>query len=128
MPAARTSKRTKSKKAATAAVVPAAPEPKIPEPEQQAEEEKVTGAAAIVVEVVEAAEKFVEKMDGIEDSGSGESGTPMEGQEEEGVAETGKDGETESSASAPKLTMEERRAKLELLRKKAVRVFLLFLV
>lgn len=114
MPASRTSKRTKSKKAVE----------EVPEDPQQPEEgssklpevvaEVATNVAEVAANVTEAAEEFVDKMTGIEENGK----AATEGEEEE----TG-DAKMTNGSEAPKVTMEERKARMEQLRKKIVGLF-----
>ncbi|RDB17121.1 Pre-mRNA-splicing factor syf2 [Hypsizygus marmoreus] len=69
----------------------------------------------VVKDVVEAAEEFVEEMDGIEENGNGGASQSRSGSGESTPGgRTGDSNET----GAPRLTMEERKAKMEQLRKK----------
>jgi pre-mRNA-splicing factor SYF2 len=115
MPATRTSKRSKK---STAKVVEELPEARQePEPEPEREEEQ-----GMMVDMAEAAEKFVDKMMGVENGSSTEvnGGGDDDGERREDATTNGSD--------PPKLTMEERKAKLALLRKKIVCLICLRLV
>ncbi|KAG5639772.1 hypothetical protein H0H81_000052 [Sphagnurus paluster] len=118
MPPTRASKRTKK----VAEKVPT-PEPEQQQQPQQEETEapppedaEASGVVAMVEDVAEAAVEFVEKMDGIEEDGSAES---RAGSSEEVANDQDTDEPMEESKEgAPRLTMEERKAKMEQLRKK----------
>ncbi|KAF5384128.1 hypothetical protein D9615_003353 [Tricholomella constricta] len=133
MPPTRSSKRNKK---ATAKPAPA-PEPE-PEPPAQTSEAQADGyvegeearaastsAVAMVEDVAEAATAFTEKMDGIEEGEKVEAEGQEEGsgqeqeQEENATVEMEEEGGEESKV-APRLTMEERKAKMEQLRKKII--------
>jgi hypothetical protein len=110
MPATRNSKR---KTKTTAKQVS-----KIPEVAQEPEQGEEQG---VVAEVAEAAEEFVDQMTGVEEGSNPEengNGNGNDGQERS-------EGATTNGSDAPKLTMEERKAKLTQLRKKIVRLFVI---
>ena len=113
MPATRTSKRSKKSIAKEVEKLPEVGQ----EPEPEREEEQ-----GMTADVAEAAEGFVDSMMVVESSSSTEvNGGVNDGGE-------GREGTTTNGSDAPKLTMEERKAKLALLRKKIVCLFCLLLV
>ncbi|KAG5645028.1 hypothetical protein DXG03_007207 [Asterophora parasitica] len=127
MPPTRSSKRNKKAEAA-AELAPPPPQleaaPALTEGQTPPANSSVVAAVEDMVEhVAEAAMELVEKMDGIEESRSGSStgdgageGSGSGHDHEQEEEEEGKNDSQEKSA--PRLTMDERKAKMELLRKK----------
>lgn len=96
------------------------------EQENKVQEDEVAGVVTTVKEVAQAAAEFVDKMEGIEESSSEGAVTPMEDQGRESTEE--KEGkENGESNNTLRMTMEERKAKMERLRKKIVCHFPFFL-
>ncbi|KAF9467693.1 SYF2-domain-containing protein [Collybia nuda] len=76
--------------------------------------EAATNVAEVTTNIAGAAEEFIDKMTGIEGNGK----EPTGGEEEE--EEDSSDAKTPNAAEVPKMTMEERKARMEKLRKKIV--------
>lgn len=112
MPPTRSSKRNKN------AAPPSRPEETASEQAQE-EQRGTSPVIALVEDVAEAATEFVEKMDGIEEGENGAEEQSSEQPQENGSTNGNEDGSsTEGGNFTPRVTMDERKAKMEELRKK----------